>query len=58
MSMKIQEIMVGMINKIWDNRDVRTVRETDGRTDKHRRTYGQTDRQADKHTDKRLVVDG
>ena len=50
MSMKIQEIMVGMINKIWDNRDVRTVRETDGRTDKHRRTYGQTDRRTDRPT--------
>lgn len=50
MSMKIQEIMVGMINKIWDNRDMRTVRETDGRTDKHRRTYGQTDRRTDSAT--------
>lgn len=34
MSINIQEIMGGMIKKIWDNRDVRTVRETDGRRDK------------------------
>ena len=51
MSMKIQEIMVGMINKIWDNRDVRTVRETDGRTDG--RTNRQTNKQTNEQTDRR-----
>ena len=48
MSIKIQEIMGGMIKKIWDSRDVRTVRETDGWTDKQ--TDGQTDRQTYRQT--------
>ena len=50
--MKIQEIMVGMINKIWDNRDVQTERDrrTDGRTNTDEHTDKQTDEQTVRQT--------